>query len=269
MKELKEKLKEIPLLGPSLLFIKRKWFHKKDFLDSLGIPNCLDSPTVWIGKLLLDNKASLVQIGSNDGVHGDPLFELINKNKNWKVLFVEPVPYLFGKLKNNYGLDSRFVFENVAINDGSQQIFYSVKENAKNHIPNLPSWYDQLSSFNKENIIKHLDGALEPYIEETLINGLTLEQLLQNNKIKNISLLHIDTEGYDWKILSQLDLDLFNPAIILFEHRHLANAEKKEAIDFLKSNYSIARLGGDVICCHKELIVKNLKNHEELCKRTF
>src|SRR5690606_24164700 len=111
-----------------------------------------------------------------------------------------------------------------AINDGSQQIFYSVKENAKNHIPNLPCWYDQLSSFKKENILKHLNGTLEPFIEETLINGLTLDQLLQNNNVKDISLLHIDTEGYDWKILSQLNLGRFNPSIILFEYKHLSNS---------------------------------------------
>ena len=46
---------------------------------------------------------------------------------------------------------------------------------------------------------------------------MTIEALFQKNDIKELSLLHIDAEGYDWKILSQLDLECFNPKIILFE----------------------------------------------------
>lgn len=260
MNKLKKKLKKVPLIGPLLLSVKRKWFHENDFLDTLGISRSMDSASLWIDKLLLNNDACIIQIGSNDGKHGDPLFELIKKNKNWNVLFVEPIPYLFEKLQDNYGQDSRFKFENIAINDGSQQIFYSVKKEAKNHLPNLPLWYDQLGSFIRENIINNLGEDIEPFIEETLINGITLERLFQNNQIKDLSLLHIDTEGYDWKILSQIDLTRFNPAIILFEHKHLLNSEKKEAIDFLKSKYSIYRIEEDLICCHKDQINKGLNS---------
>ncbi len=71
--------------------------------------------------------------------------------------------------------------------------------------------------------------------------------------------MHIDTEGYDWKILSQLDLNRFSPAIILFEHKHLTKSRKKKnQFHFLKANYSIFRLDGDLICFHKELFKKNL-----------
>ena len=242
----KNKLKNTPLLGVLLKYIYRKMTYVK--------PVYFDKPSVWIGQILTSNKLNIVQIGSNDGKHGDPLFELIQKNKNWKVLFVEPVPYLFDRLKSNYGVDSRFTFENTAINDGSKQIFYSVNQKAKIHIPNLPAWYDQLNSFNKENIIKHLDGVLEPYIEETEINGLTLDCLLKNNKVEILDLLHIDTEGHDWKILSQLDLERYRPSIILFEYRHLTASEKKESIIFLKPKYTIFKLGGDLICMNTDLI---------------
>ncbi len=246
MIKLKHKLKNTPLIGDLLVYIYRKWTYVK--------PNIFDEPSIWISKLLTNNKIIIVQIGSNDGKLGDPLFHLIQKNKNWEVIFVEPVPYLFDRLKSNYGIDSRFKFENVAINDGSKQIFYSVKEEANIHIPNLPNWYNQLNSFDKENILKHLNGVLEPFIEETLINGLTLEDLFKNNKVETLDLLHIDTEGYDWKILSQLDLDRYCPSIILFEYKHLAKSEKNESINFLKPKYSIFKLGGDLICLHNDFI---------------
>ena len=243
--KIRQFLKRIPLIGDLTISIYRRLRLNKN------------SSTFWINKYLKNIDLNIVQIGSNDGDTGDPIFELVKKNKRWKALFVEPVPYLFEKLKNNYNQDSRFIFENVAINDGTNQIFYSVKEEAKKQIANLPLWYDQLGSFNREHILNHLDGILEPYIIETNVNGLTLSHLFKRNKIDNLDLLHIDTEGYDYKILSQLDLKKYNPTIILFEHTHLQDSEKKKAVIFLKDNYYIFGFGGDFLCIIKNKLSEN------------
>jgi hypothetical protein len=42
-----------------------------------------------------------LQIGSNDGVSGDPLNFFIN-NYNWHGVLVEPIPFLFDQLQRNY-----------------------------------------------------------------------------------------------------------------------------------------------------------------------
>ncbi len=218
-------------------------------------PN-LYASAYWINKYLKNNDLSIVQIGSNDGVMGDPLFRLINKNKKWKVLFVEPVPYLFEKLKHNYKISSRFIFENVAINDGACQVFYSVKEDVNDKIPNLPIWIQGLGSFYKENITKHLNGILKSYIVETKIKGITLKELFERNRIDSIDLLHIDAEGYDWKVLSQLNLKKYSPTLILFEYNHLEEFERLEALMFLKDNYNIFILGNDCLCIRKDKVKK-------------
>lgn len=254
-RKLKQILKRLPVLGKLLVFINRKF--RKFFIESPPY----DSPSIWLNKLLKGDKIQIVQIGSNDGVTDDPIYELVKNNPEWKALFVEPVPYLFEKLKKNYGSDSRFTFENVAINDGSQQIFYTVKKEAKVDLPDLPSYYDQIGSFDKKHILKHFDGVLEPYIEEILLSGLTLEELFKRNNIKEITLLHIDAEGYDWKILSQLNLDNIKPKIILIEHKHLAKVEIDNLINFLKTDYSIFRLGRDMIG-----IIKNHTNKSDIRK---
>ncbi|WP_033956507.1 FkbM family methyltransferase [Psychroserpens jangbogonensis] len=253
---IKQSIKNMPFIGNVITAVYNKFKPKTDFFFS--------EPSLWLNELFDEEKISVVQIGSNDGITGDPLHELIVKHKKWTALFVEPVPLLAEKLKRNYANDSRFVFENAAINDGSFQVFYSVSESVKGKIENLPSWYDQLGSFNKENITKHLNGILDPYIIESKIKGLTLQDLFTKHKISSIDILHIDTEGYDWKVLSQLDFNSYQPKTILFEHKHLSKAEKNESVNYLKNNnYLIHVLGGDYLCLKKESFnanaIKNLK----------
>ncbi|MEZ5084170.1 MAG: FkbM family methyltransferase [Bacteroidales bacterium] len=193
----------------------------------------------------------MVQIGANDGYTGDPFYYQVMRNKNWKVVFVEPVPYLFEKLQNNYPSNPRFRFENTAINDGSRQVFYFVPETAAiEH--NLPKGYDQMGSFVKGILTESFNGILTPYIQEIEISGKTLNQLFTEYAINNLKLLLIDAEGYDWKILSQLDLSVQKPVVINFEHYHLQDSEKTEAISFLNNDYLIFEFGADYLCIRKE-----------------
>ena len=217
-----------------------------------------DNPSKWIEKILIKPNACIIQIGSNDGKSGDPLYDLILKNLRWKILFVEPVLYLFKQLKENYGNENRFNFENVAINNGSWQTFYFISENAKKERPDLPTWIEQLGSFKKSNITDHLNGVLAPYIKEKKVLGITLTELLERNRVNSIDLLHIDVEGYDWAVLSQLELDKFSPEIILYEHKHLNHTDKTASVTFLKKhNFMIYQLGSDYIAIRNN--VKNLK----------
>lgn len=207
----------------------------------------------WIGKIISDEKAFVVQIGSNDGKTGDPIHKLLKKRKQWKGLFVEPVPYLFERLQCNYFELERFNCENAVINEGQKAIFYWVDESAKEHLPGLPDWYDQLGSFDKGHILKHLNGVLEPYIISREIQGLTLCDLLKKYQVDKIDIMHIDTEGYDFKILRQLELEKFQPTVILYEHIHLSNEEQKLANDFVSSNYFLFKFAYDMLCVNKSV----------------
>lgn len=252
---IKQSIKSLPFIGDFITSVYHKLNPKPDFH--------YDSASLWLDLLFNEEPINVVQVGSNDGVTGDPLYKLITKHKKWTALFVEPVPLLVEKLKKNYNNDSRFIFENAAINDGSFQTFYSVSESVKDHINDLPSWYDQLGSFKKENITKHLNGILEPYIVESKIKGLTLGNLFEKHDVKTIDIMHIDTEGYDWQVLSQLDFNIYQPKVILFEHKHLSESEKEASIHYLKrNNYIIHVLGGDYLCLRAENF--NIKPVEHL-----
>ena len=194
-----------------------------------------------------------VQVGSNDGVQGDPLHELIGENESWRGIFIEPVGFLFNRLRSNYGNSSKYIFENKAIaQERGELAFYYVSKQAEAELGDrLPFWYDQLGSFDKNHILKHLDGALEPYIVSEAVQAVTIQDILDKHKVKELDLIHIDTEGYDYKVLSQCDFSRYRPKIVLYEHQHLSEEEKSMAQALLKeSGYSCVEHGGDTLAVH-------------------
>jgi FkbM family methyltransferase len=190
-----------------------------------------------------------VQVGSNDGLNGDPLHNLIKGNPRWKGVFIEPVRYTFDRLRSNYNGDDRFVFENIAISESVGEVdFFYVSEDAKAKLGQLPYWYDQLGSFDREHIVKHLEGRLEPFIVKERVKCETLNHVLSRNRVSKIDLLHIDVEGFDYNILAQVDFLRYRPDVILFEHRHLTSNNKRNAVRLLKSHgYTLGEFGGDTL----------------------
>jgi len=253
MADLKKTLKKIPLLGPSVFWLSS---HLKGTWRT--------DPKNWLPVLVPETDAQVVQIGSNDGKTDDPIHQLLLKRKGWQGLFVEPVPYIFERLKQSYPTEPRFRYENAAINDGSSATFYWVDATAKQRIPDLPEWYDQLGSFCREHIVNHLDGILEPYIISQEVRGITLGQLFEKHAIGKIDILHIDTEGYDYKVLSQLDLSRHEPSVILFEYKHLAEGEREKSIHMLTPKYELYDLGSDFLAVNRSRLSTHSKKLEAL-----
>lgn len=239
MNAFRQKLKEIPLLGRLL-----------KILHYAATGGWKRDPALLIGKEIKQKRAFVLQIGSNDGATGDPVFRLMKKRPAWQGLFVEPVPYLFRRLKKNYGDSPRFRFENSAVNDGREEMFYWVDPRAGKEIPGLPEWWEQLGSFRPGYIQEILGQGISPYIRETVIKGVTLPELVSKHRIDSINVLHVDTEGYEWKILKQLINITIRPRIILFEHKHLSSEDRRAILKFLESEYSVCDLGEDYYCRH-------------------
>ncbi|MFY0591787.1 FkbM family methyltransferase [Roseivirga sp.] len=247
-------------LRTQLARIKRKLFKKPFLKDDRN-------PPYWFNKVMGEKEAFLLQIGSNDGKTGDPFNELLHKNQNWSALFVEPVPYLFERLRSNYQGSARFSFANVAINEGIPLDFYWIDPKVKNEFDDLPFWYDQLGSFDRQHILNELGERMEPFIISQTLEGKTLGELLRQHKVSSLDLLHIDTEGYDWKILSQLDLEKLAPTFILFESNHLSEEEIKNAKVFLSPKYELFDAGIDTLAVNREKAKKDLASMQKRMKR--
>lgn len=196
-------------------------------------------PAYWFNRARGGQETFVLQIGSNDGKTNDPLHALLQEHAQWRALLVEPIPYISERLRENYPDETRFQIATVAINAGKDLPFYYVDPIAKQQHPELPPWFDQLASFDRTHLTRHLDGILEPYIRVLDVRGITLEDLLKEQEVTQVDILHIDTEGYDWKVLQQLNLQAFQPDFILFERAHLSPQALNAAIDFLTPKYEV------------------------------
>ncbi|HPN36293.1 MAG TPA: FkbM family methyltransferase [bacterium] len=182
------------------------------------------------------NDVFFIQIGSNDGVEADPINKYINQY-NWQGLLVEPVTYLFERLKRNYSSKQHnLIFENSAIsNNDGEASFYRLKvEND----PNLPRWYHTIGSFNKEIILKHKKNIsnFDDLLIEEKIKTISLDTLLLKHNIENVDLIEIDTEGYDFEIIKLINFNKLKIDIIIFEHIHLTTSDYKKSIKLIKRN---------------------------------
>ncbi len=195
-----------------------------------------------------------VKVGANDGVTGDPFGDMFLDDVKWRGVLVEPVPECARKLRARYAGCGRFAIEEVAVSLESGVVpFYSVSETAKLQIPGVPVWYDQLGSFDRSHIVRHLNGRLEPFIVERQVNVDTLEDVLKRHQITTFELLHIDTEGHDLHVLKSFDMHLHTPLTICVEHKHLDSRKRSEMKSLLQSaNYHVQTTPADMVCIHRE-----------------
>lgn len=215
---------------------------------------------------ILENYANLkkdvifLQIGSNNGKNGDPIYRHVI-NGNWKGVLVEPVKYLYDELIKNYKYcQGRLIFENVAIShENGEESFYRLK---KCENPDLPIWYDQLGSFKKDVILKHKRDIpnLEELLIEEKVHTINFHSLVDKHSLHGINLLHIDTEGFDFEIIKMMNFDILKPDILLFEHKHLPILDYQTCINLLKKKkYKLFSHEGNTIAIYRNFLKRNRK----------
>src|SRR6516162_6506806 len=168
-----------------------------------------------------------LQIGAHDGKTNDKLHDFVRKYR-WRGVFVEPVPYLFDRLVRNYSGLPGLAFENKALgDDDGRRTFYWLRQNDDS----LPSWYDQIGSFDRRIILSHKEQIpnIEDYLVSRPVDCISFQTLVNIHRISRIDLILIDTEGYDFKILQQIDFSRFCPKLVIYEHIHLSAADKQRA----------------------------------------
>lgn len=167
-----------------------------------------------------------VQIGANDGSKGDYLQSYVERG-DWTGVLVEPIPYVFANLRSRHGSNPRLRLVNAAIadSDGDAELYYLPQDKDAD----LPPWYDALATFRKEVIAKHAPWipGIESRIDTITVPTLTFDSLCQAQGIRTMDLVQMDTEGYDYEIIKQIDLDGYRPVLVMYEHYHLRPGERE------------------------------------------
>lgn len=177
--------------------------------------------------------ATFVQIGANDGLALDPLRAQVERRR-WHGIMVEPVPYVFKRLEERYGGHPRVRLEQAAIADRAGLLpFYHLREASEED--EVWHWYHALGSFRREVVLRHksLIPDIEDRLVETKVPCITFGELCERGGLTHLDLLQMDTEGYDYQILRTIDLDVWRPRLIVYEHHHLSPAEQRAARELL------------------------------------
>lgn len=211
-------------------------------------------------------RAFFIQIGSNDGEQLDPLREMI-LSRPWRGIMVEPVPYVFERLRQNYiHLSDRIALENLAIADQEGRLPFWHLRQETNKPDYLPQWYDALGSFRKDVVLKHTSDIpdLERRLVCTEVPCLTFAGLCRKYDIDKLDLLHIDTEGYDFEIIKHVDFDRYRPKLLIYEHHHLGDATRRACRDLLQGmGYVLYEEALDTWCMDTRV---QDKRHRQLLK---
>ena len=178
-----------------------------------------------------------VQVGSNDGKTGDPIYRLGRRHR-WSGILVEPVPYLVEQLRRNYAGNDRVVIENCAVaeTDGMRDFWYV------NRTHGMRDWYDQIGSFDREHLVKHTKyiSNIESFLVKQAVPCLTLETLIRKHSLPRVDLLHVDAEGYDHVIIRSIDFRTLRPRFLFYEHVHIPSEERRACKELLgRQGYTV------------------------------
>ena len=161
----------------------------------------------------------LVVIGAHSGIH---IKDLISEYVNQKVLLVEPVPYNYQILENDYkNNENIFISRNAIFDEAKKDNFYHVK---KESIKKLGKhWASQIGSFDKNHILNHKNKRFDikdDDIQITEVEFITFQDLVKKYSINSINKLQIDVEGAEYKIMNSIDYNKIKIKNIFFESKH-------------------------------------------------
>jgi FkbM family methyltransferase len=164
-----------------------------------------------------------VQVGANDGLHGDPVRPYV-LGHGWRGLLIEPIPAVFERLKAAYDGFPGVDFARVAIwaEEGTRTL-------------HVVEGRDVLSGFSLETILRH-EAKYEDLRSElrTLeVPTRRLDSLLRGTPHAQPHVLVVDTEGCDDVVLRTFDFSAHRPEVAQFEHVHLSAEASADMRDWM------------------------------------
>jgi FkbM family methyltransferase len=227
--------------------------------------NFFDKTLHFLGKT--NTNITALNIGSMDGVMFDEMIGYTNMY-NFKVLYVEPIPYLFERLKTNIG--DKGLFENSAISDynGEIEMLTIDKEVIDKGLVHS-CFYGMSAVYPPKNGLGSEGDkqTVEKYGKLVKVPCITFEVLMNNHKLSNFDIVKIDAEGHDFKIFKQIDLTKYTPKVIRLEWVNLSEDDQKDIINIFEKNNFIYEISGqDIVGIPKDFynVLNNLTEEKKV-----
>lgn len=199
-----------------------------------------------------------IQIGGNDGIHMDPLYEFHVQQTfafEWGHIF-EPIPEYFDLLRANmlpfpYITCHMFAVDDSAV-PGRREFHYISHADVEEH--RLPPSSKGIGSFSRDR--NPLGGLgyderkfelIKPHIRTTQVQ--TIPAVTIAAKYSQANFLLTDCEGYDVEIIhAALQISNFRPKVIQFEKPREIGGLFKSTMDVLRAIGYRVHWGKDIIC---------------------
>lgn len=175
---------------------------------------------------ILGNGTSFVQVGANDGVTSDPIRPHV-VGSAWTGLLVEPLPHVFARLVQNYEGVAGLRFANAAVSGDDGPIRMFLQDQGRTTLASIVPDRNALSRAGE--------------MVEVEVPGRPLMSLVAEHGIERLDLLQIDTEGFDFQVLRQLDFGALRPKAVHMEFYCLPLEERMATFELLRSNGFVYR----------------------------
>jgi FkbM family methyltransferase len=194
----------------------------------------------------------LVVIGAMDGVSFDDFHGYISAYR-WSGLFVEPVPEQFRRLQANYASLPHAPanqYENSAIaeHDGTIRML-TIRQEAVDSGAVHPCFGGMSAIYPPRNGLASAGDAetVATYGELIEVRCVTLDTLLKRHAVDRIDVLCMDAEGWDYRIIRQLDFSVYRPTLIRCEYINMSAEEQAAVVQlFSDHDYVIEILGQNI-----------------------
>jgi len=188
-----------------------------------------------------------IQIGAHDGIAGDPIRPNVLRNTAWSGILIEPNPWLFEQLKVNYQGREGLEFKRAAVSDSSGVLpLYIVDGRGKE--TTFPSWWSEISSLDKNHLMRELPAECHAYIDEIEVPVVTVLEIMSETAARDIDLIAMDVEGHEPAILRHILQSGIRPDVLVFEHKHMAESALREVMtQFGRCGYRAKTYGRDTV----------------------
>jgi len=213
-----------------------------------------------------DYNKYIIQVGANDGIITDPLYEYLSLSKfnNISVLLIEPLVYYFNNLKKIYKKRPNTILLNACISfcESLRDFYYIDPAIAFEMNGNGPenNWAHGQGSFYKESIEYWIDQNAfrgNIYIENipkykmsilnTIVNCIPLKNIHVSNN--SVNLLVIDVQGAELEIF--MGIDWFTPPDFIYYEQDI---KRNNLIDEL-----LLHMGFEYLCGESNIVMYNKK----------